>query len=455
MGAFGHGGPPPRRPQAEGPKGSRRFSAPSLKGTFVALEEPLFARYFAGSMAFFFAMQMQMLLRGYLVYDLTGDPLLLGLISLSFALPMVLVSPIGGVIADRVDRRTLIVVSQAIGLVLTTLTTVLILLDVIEFWHLFVISTLAASAMTFNMPARMALVPQLVGQERMMNAIALNSGGMNVSRIAAPALAGLLVAPLGIGGAYVVTLVFNLIAVVLFFNIGSHRAPARMERRSFLAELGEGFRYVGSNQLLLILLAAGLVPMFLAMPHQSLLPVFAEDVWDVGARGLGLLQTMAGVGGLIGAAVAANLSSVRRPAWVMSGAMVMFGVFIALFAVSPAFIPALILVLCGDIFAMVGQTTNNALVQRIIPDEVRGRVMSLMMMSFGLTPLGVLPAGWVAREFGVRSAVAGGGVILVVVSALIYLMSARYRSLDGQAATAEDGDPAERRPLRPRPGGAG
>lgn len=432
--------PPPPSPDSptslvDPPNSTSAYAAPrgvrgALRHTFASLENPAYARYFWGTAAFFFAMQMQMLLRGYLIFDLTGDPFALGLISVTFALPMLVLGPVAGVVADRIDRRTIVVVSQTISLVLTGITTALILTDTIAYWHLLVISLFAASVMTFNMPARQAIVPQLVVPEQLTNAIALNSGLMNASRIVAPALAGLLVAPIGVGGGYIVTMACNVLAVLLFARIDVP-APVRSgPPRSFLGDMADGVRYVRGNRLLLLLLLVGTVPMLLAMPHQNLLPVFTADVWDVGAPGLGLLQAMAGIGGLAGAAVAANLGSVRRQATAMTAGFVLFGVFITLFALSPTFAPALLLVLLGDLCAMIGMTLNNAIVQRTIPDAMRGRVMSLLMMTFGITPLGTLPAGWIARAYGVRVAVALGGLLLIIFSVLIFAISRTYRRLD-------------------------
>ena len=442
--------PSPLRPLPPGPAAASLpwWNPRGWGQTFVALENPAFARYFWGTFAFFFAMQAQMLLRGYLVYDLTGDAFALGLISVTFAAPTLLLAPIAGVVADRVDRRKVIIFSQSVGLALTALTTLLILIDAIAYWQLLLISLFSSSTMVFNMPARQAMVPALVGRERLMNAIALTSGSMNVCRIVAPATGGLLVALIGVGGGYLVTMSFTLLAVLLFIGVPS---PGQAERapRSFFGDMLDGVVYLKENRLLLILLMAGTIPMLLAMPHQNLLPVFAEDVWDVGPVGLGLLQTLAGVGGLAGAAVAANLGGVRRQGRLMTAAMALFGVFIALFALTPSFGPALLLILCADLFAMVGMTMNNTLIQSTIPDQVRGRVMSLMMMTFGITPLGTLPAGWIAREFGVRVAVAGGGLLLVLFSLGLFLLSRTYRRLD-RLDPFGDGTPL--RPMKPAAG---
>jgi MFS family permease len=442
--------PSPLRPMPPGPAAARLpwWNPRAWGQTFAALDNRAYARYFWGTFAFFFAMQMQMLLRGYLIYDLTGDAFALGLISVTFAAPMLVLAPVAGVVADRLDRRTIIVVSQSIGLALTALTTLLILTGTIAFWHLLVISLFSASTMVFNMPARQAMVPALVGPEKLMNAIALTSGSMNVCRIVAPATAGLLVAPIGVGGGYLVTLGFNVLAVLLFLRVPS---PGRAEKRqrSFFGDMWDGVAFMKDNRLVLLLLIVGMVPMLLAMPHQNLLPVFAADVWDVGAVGLGLLQTLAGIGGLAGAAVAANLSGVRRPGRLLMASMVLFGVFIALFALSPTFVPALLIILVAEVFAMVGMTLNNTLIQSIIPDAVRGRVMSLMMMTFGITPLGTLPAGWVAREYGVRVAVAGGGLLLVVFSVAIFMLSRTYRQLDRSPSRDDE---TALRPMKPAAG---
>jgi MFS family permease len=399
-----------------------------LGSTFASLENPVFARYFWGTTAFFFAMNMQMMLRGWLVYDITRDPFALGLVNATFAIPTLLLSPVGGVVADRFDRRAVIVVSQTVQLVLTVITTVLVLAGVIEYWHLLLLSFLAAAAGSFNMPARQAIVPEIVGREGLMNAIALNSGSMNVSRIAAPALAGVLVAPIGVGGGFVVTLVFYALAVVLFAQVRSVRGEAHV-RTGFFKEMVEGVTYLRGAPLLLVLLLVGTMPMMLAMPAQILLPAFA-DVFDVGAFGVGVMQAAAGVGGLAGALIAANMGRPTRPALLMTASLIGFGVFLVCFAASPHLAPALVALAVADVAAMLGMTVNSTVVQEIVPDNVRGRVMALMMMSFGLTPLAVLPASAAARLIGVQATVAAGGIALILFALALHLLNRTYRSLD-------------------------
>jgi MFS family permease len=411
--------------------GSSRRALPlprALGTTFQSLENPAFARYFYGTTAFFFAMNMQILLRSWLVWELTDDPLALGLINAAFAIPTLLLSPVGGVVADRFDRRTVIVVSQTAQLVLTIATTVLVLAGIVTYWELLLLSFLAAAASAFNMPARQAIVPELVGREGLMNAIALSSGSMNVSRIAAPALAGILVAPIGVGGGFVVTLVFYTLAVVLFARVRGGN-ESRPERTGFFREMAEGVSYVRRTRVMLLLLVVGTVPMLLAMPQQILLPAFT-DIFHVGAAGVGVMQAAAGCGGLTGAIIAANIGRPKRPALLMLTCMLGFGGFVIGFALSPHLAPALLALAAGDLAAMLCTTVNNTVVQEIVPDGVRGRVMALMMMSFGLTPLGVLPASAAASAFGVQPTVAAGGLILITFALALYLLSRTFRSLD-------------------------
>ncbi len=414
----------------------RRLPLPrSLGTTFQSLDNPAFARFFLGTSAFFFAMNMQIMLRGWLVYILTKDPFALGVINAAFAIPTLLASPFAGVVADRVDRRKVIVISQAVQLLLAAVTTVLVLTDTITYWHLVTISVLMATSGSFNMPARQAIVPDLVGKDRLMNAIALNSGSMNVSRIAAPALAGLLVAPIGIGGGFVVTVVFYALAVFLFSGVGAGvEESAPRPRTGIFKELAEGVAYLRGARLVLLLLLASMLPMLLAMPAQILLPAFA-DVWHTDAAGIGIIQAAGGIGGLVGAIIAANLNNPRRPALLMTSSLVLFGAFLVAFALSPSLWPALVMIAIADVAAMLGMTINSTAVQQVIPDEVRGRVMALMMTTFGLTPLGVLPASALARLIGVQATVAAGGLLLVAFALAIHLLSTTYRSLDGGKGT--------------------
>lgn len=169
---------------------------PSRWGTtFTSLKEREYAWYFAGNIAFFMGMQMQIILRGYLAYDLTGQAFALALVSAAMAIPMLVVAPFGGVVADRVNKRTLLMITQSVAAIASVVIAIMILAGVIELWHLIAVSLVTGTVFSFNMPARQALVPNLVPQHKLMNAISLQMGGMNLTRIIAPATGGLLIAP--------------------------------------------------------------------------------------------------------------------------------------------------------------------------------------------------------------------------------------------------------------------
>ncbi len=411
--------------------GSERARAGGRRGsgTFAALGERDYSWYFVGNIAFFMGMQMQMLLRGFLAFDLTNAAAALGYMSASIAIPMLLVAPVGGVVADRVNKRTLLIVTQTTAAATALFMAVLILGGWIQFWHLLVMSVVTGVVFSFNMPARQALVPQLVPQHKLMNAISLQMGGMNATRIVAPATAGLLIAPLGVGWVYMLTFSLFVVAVASEFHLPVHGMVSQRKRVSFREDFVEGFRYIRAHRTIALLLLLGLAFPLFGFPVQQMLPVFADNVFNKGAGGLGLLAASTGVGGLIGALVAANLDRYRHKGRLMLlGGLWMGGLFIA-FTQAPSFVPALFFLALGNIGGMIFQTTNNTVIQANLPAEMRGRVMSVMMMSFGLMPLGVLPVSLAADAVGAPTAVAASSTLMIIALLAFFLLSKRVRTL--------------------------
>lgn len=400
------------------------------RATFASLSIPQYSLYFWGMVAFFFGMNMMIILRGYLVYEITDSSSALALIMLSVALPMLVIAPIGGVIADRVDRRSLMIWAQLSVCVLNAINTLLISIGVIEFWHLMVLSTLSGISFSFNMPARQAVVPSLVPRELMMNAMSLGSSAMNATRIVAPALGGLLVPLIGVGGGFAVLTFMYAVSVVMTFGLPKMPPAARAADVTFFSDFKAGFSYIRNNRLVLGLLLIGTVPMIFAMPYQTLLPVFSEDVWDVGAVGFGAMQAMAGIGGLAGGLLVANMDNFPHKGRVMLSAAVVSGIFLVAFALSPIFAVALPMLIVVGLAQMVFMTVNNTVITSVIPDHIRGRVMSVLMMSFGLMPFGAVPAGILADQMGVPIVVAAGGVMLIVTVLAGYALFPQFRTLD-------------------------
>ena len=410
--------------------GARVLHSRGMATTFGSLGEREFAYYFFGNLAFFMAMQMQFVLRGFLAFDLTGKASALGLVSLGAAVPMLIVAPLGGVVADRVNKRTLLIVTQTAAAVVSLVTAILIITDLIAYWHLFVLSFSAGAIFSLNMPARQALVPLLVPQHKLMNAISLQMGGMNFTRIVAPAMAGLLIAPMGLGWVYVLTVVLFTVAVLSEFRLPAHGLDGEGRAERFTEELTAGFRYVAATPIIAMLLVAGMLMPFFAFPVQIMLPVFADDVFGKGGgAGFGLLMAAGGVGGLIGAITAANLD--RRPnkgRIMFVGALIMGG-FLVAFATTRVFALALVFMAAANVGQMLFMSSNNTVIQAVTPSKVRGRVMSLMMMSFGVMPLGVLPITAAADEFGAPAAVFVSSLVLLGIAVVAFLTVPAFRKL--------------------------
>jgi MFS family permease len=415
------------------------------RATFASLSVPEYSLYFWGMVAFFSGMNMMIVLRGFLVYDITGSKIALSMIMLSVALPMLVMAPIGGVISDRVDRRSLMIWAQASVFALNLLNTVLITTGVIEFWHLLILSTLSGIAFSFNMPARQAAIPNLVPRELVMNAMSLSSSAMNATRIVAPAIGGLLIAPIGVGGGFAVLTALYGLAVLVSFGLPKMPAAKRNEDVAFFSDFAEGFRFIRGNKLVLGLLLMSTVPPVFMKPYQTLLPVFARDVWDVGANGLGVLQAMSGAGGLVGGLIVANMDSHPQKGRVMFFSSISTGVFLIAFALSPSFTIALPMLAAGGLASMIFMTVNNAVITSVIPDHVRGRVMSVMMMSFGLMPLGAVPASIAAEYIGTPTVVAIGGGMMMISVVAFYALYPQFRSLDATITEERAGRDAEHR----------
>lgn len=397
--------------------------------TFTSLGEREYAWFFAGNLAFFMGMQMQMILRGYLAFDITGNATSLGWIAASVAIPMLLVAPFGGVTADRMNKRTLLIVTQSLAALASFVIAFLIIVELIEFWHLVSISFGTGLLFSFNMPARQSLVPALVPQHKLMNAISLQMGGMNVTRIFAPAVGGLLIAPMGVGWVYALTTVLFVIAVASEFHLPKAGMVSQEARKAFFVDLGDGFRYIAREPTIRLLMTAALVMPLFGFPVQQMLPVFAEDVFHKGGVGLGLLAAATGVGGLAGAMIAANLESQPYKGRLMFIGGLLMGTFTLAFAASSMFLLALVFLASMGVGQMLFQATNNTVIQAMAPAEVRGRVMSVMMMSFGLMPLGVVPVTIAADRIGAPTSLAISACFLLGSLVLLWGLSPRLRQL--------------------------
>jgi len=417
---------------------------PELEGTTQSgwraatrsLDHPQFRWLMGSNMAFFFAMNGQFVVRSIIAFQLTDSALALGLVNLVVAVPLLLISPFGGVIADRFERRRLIISGQAILVLSEATVFALLVTNQLAFWHLLVAVFVMGCVFPLMMPARQAIVANIVGRQGLANAMILQLGGMNATRVVAPVAAGFIVAVLGAKLMYGISVTMYAMALLAMTRIDRSPPVERTDNPSVIGDLLEGFRYVTHDREVRILLSLSLVPIMLAMPFQALLVVFADDVWGVGNAGLGILQATAGIGGICGSVIVAMRGDSTHRLRFMMASLLGFGGTLFLFALSPWFLLALPLVLLSDVFASIFNTMNSTVIQILIPDAVRGRVMSLMMMTFGLTPLGTLPVSAVAQEWGAPVAVAGASLVTIASGLLFYVCSGALRNIDTASRAA-------------------
>ncbi|HIF93187.1 MAG TPA: MFS transporter [Myxococcales bacterium] len=427
---------PPPDPSPQGGQGNRR----GWRRATESLAMPEFRRVFTSNILFFMAMSGQSLVRPWLAFELTQSPLALGVVSAAVAVPMLLLAPFGGVLADRMERRNLIVWAQALAIFSELIILSLLLSGQLQFWHLVMSAGMMGCAFPLIMPARQAIVVTLVGRHGLASAVALNMSGVNMTRVLGPAIAGFMIPLVAIEGVYTMNLSLYVLALLVMTRVQRVPPPLEAKAASISENLVEGFRYVWSNRLVLILLVYGLVPLFLAMPFQALLVVFAKDVWHVGSVGLGILNAVAGIGAVAGSAYIAGRDGNSGRLRLMVLSAIVFGALLAGFSVSPWFWPAVGLVFIANIFGSIFSTLNNTAIQLLIPDGVRGRISSFLMMSFSLPLLGTLPVAALAERLGAPMAVGISSLLAVIAAILFYLLSRDLRNLDERVrhAMAQD-----------------
>lgn len=390
---------------------------------------------------------MQVVAQSWLVYRLTGSAVLLGLVGFSGQVPVFLLAPLGGAVADRHARRGILVATQATAMVLALVLATLTLTGRVQVWHLFALAALLGFANAFDMPARQAFVVDMVGKDDLINAIALNSSTFNSARIIGPAVAGVLVAAIGEGWCFFANGV-SYIAVIVGLLLMKVRPQERVaSSRSVLGSITEGFRYVRRTApVRALLLLLGVISLT-GMPYAVLMPIFADRILHGGARGLGLLMGASGVGALVGALLLATRKGVRGLRGWVALAAAGFGVSLICFAWSRSFWLSAALLLPVGFCMMVQMASSNTLIQAMVPDNLRGRVMAVHAMVFmGLGPFGALLAGVLTQRLGAPTTVTIGGALSFMGAVLFALRSPAVRIKARRVIVAlqmAGGDPAE------------
>jgi MFS family permease len=372
--------------------------------------------FFAGQFISLVGTWMQQTAQSWLVYRLTGSSLSLGLVSFAGQFPVFLFAIFGGVMADRLNRRTVLVGAQWVALVQAVLMAWLTLAGNIQVWQIMALAAFLGVVNAVEIPTRQSFIVDLVGKEDLHNAIALNSSMFNFARILGPSLAGLLLAAVGEGWCFSLNALSFLAVILCLVRMSVPKRPAQKERVSLLEHLREGFGYAWRTPEVRTILVLLGVSSLIGMTYIVLMPIFAEDILHSGPSGLGLLMAATGCGSLVGALMLATRQKSRGIGRFAYYGMLAFGLSLILFAQSSHFWLSCLLLLPVGFCMIVSMASANTMLQTLCPDALRGRVMALYTMVFmGMAPFGALLSGSLAHVLGAPATVMIGGASCVLV----------------------------------------
>ncbi|UCG30976.1 MAG: MFS transporter [candidate division WOR-3 bacterium] len=398
----------------------------------AALHHRNFRLFWFGQMISLVGTWMQNVARGWLVLQMTNSPFLLGLVSMLGMLPILFVAPFGGALADNLNKRTVIITTQITAMTLALVLATLVFTKQVQYWHIVVLASILGITMAIDAPTRQSFIVEMVGKKDLLNAIALNSSIFNLARILGPAFAGLIISAIGIVLCFYVNGISYIAVIAGLLMMRGNFSPAKKKRTHVLKDIKDGFGYARQNRNIMSLITLVALSSIFIMPYAMLMPVFARDVLQVGARGLGILLASAGVGALIGALSLALFSDYRKKGrFVMAGTST-FVIAALMFSFSNSYqISILLLLFIG--WGMVMQNASiNSLLQTITPDHLRGRIMSLYVLFFaGMMPFGSLQAGFIADRFGAQLALRIGGIIVACVTVFLFSSNKGLFNLEG------------------------
>ena len=416
-----------------------------LGRTFSSLHNRDFRLLWMSMVASFTGNQMHQVTRGFLALQITGQASSIGWVMASWGVPMLFFSLIGGVVADRFERKRVLMLAQAGQGLMGLGIALLLFFEALEMWHLIAAGVWQGTMFSFNGPARQALIPELVGEEGLANAIALNTAAMNLTRVLGPALAGVMLAVSGPTVVYFFMASSYVLVLVLLSGLprsGRERLPAD-EREPIWEEMKGGVRYVlVENRIIAGLILISLVPVIIGFPYQMMLPVFQKVVFEVDEKGLGFMFTAGGVGALIGSLAVATFADHPRASQFQLVIGVAFGVTLAAFAWSPNYWVAISILPLVGASSMAFFALNNTKVMIETDPNYHGRVMSLYMLTWAFMPLGGIPIGFLTDAFGAPATIGVSGIVLalfMLAASFVFLNALRPRPRAPLAASAGDG----------------
>lgn len=402
--------------------------------TFDSLRTPAYRVYYASMAGHWAVASMQMMVRSLLVYRITDSAAAIGAIALAQSMPSLLVSFFGGTYADRIQKKYLLIYGR-VGITLSTLgvafalSTGYLSQEHPEAWWILIACAIAQGIATgFTQPALMAIIPEIVGKDRVMNAISLSTTGQYVFRLVGPAVAGFLIDGYGFGTVY-----YLMAALYGLATLGSIFLPRSGEikrsTRSALGDTMQGMQYLKRETVILLIVIFSLLHVICGQPYIQLMPVFTDSILKVGASGLGILTTVSAAGAVAGSLVLSSLPNKKRGLLLLLSGVFM-GVGVGIFAHSQWWVLSLAMMPIIGLGPSMHTTMTATLVQSYVEPNYRGRMQSFVSMSSGVASLGTFFAGITADKIGVQWAVGGMGILLALISILFIAFAAKLRKMD-------------------------
>ena len=406
---------------------------------FASLKNRDYLLLWTGQAGSAFAMNMQLVAQGWLVYEMTVSTMNLALVTFAFTAPQIFFALIGGVLADRVRKKPLLLWSQALNGAATLVMAVIIITGKVTFFDFIWVGFLNGTVLALSMPARTAFIPEIVGEGLMFNAMAFNMASWNIARILGPALAGVMIAvfaggdktsAFGVGLVYLVLSALYLVSsvTVLFIHHPGH--PLGTGQASPLRDVWEGLTYAAHSPVVGGLILLSILPFLFGMSVNTFLPAFNTDVLAGGADDLGILMAAMGAGAILGSLALAKMREFRHKGVWLFASTLLWGGLVAGFGATATMLAALVLVGLVGFISAFNMSMNRSIVQLQVTREMRGRVMSIDMMSHGLMPLGILPIGWVAEHWGVAGGIGLSGALLMAGTLALWFVLVGVRRID-------------------------
>lgn len=399
-------------------------------GTFSAFRHRNYTLFWIGNLISNSGDWLDQVALNWLVISTTNSAIYLGLVNMARGLPMVFFSLMGGVVADRMDRRKMLFITQSFAMLFAVALAVLVYMGDAPIWAILLLATGRGIVIAFNQPARHSLISELVPRHDLASGIALNSVMFNSSKVIGPLLSALIISAFGIAACFLANALSYTVVLLMLLMIQLPPKPVREARReSFVQSMRQGLQYVHNDTILLLLLLVALVPTFFAQPYLQLLALFAHDVFHVGSGGLGLMTAVAAAGSVCGGLFAAWVQRKERTGAAMLLFMAGFGLSLMMFALTPYFALAVPLLFMTGAMHLACNSSNNTMLQLMSDPAYRGRVLSMLLTARGLVSLGTAAIATLAAFAGTQLAVASMAGVVVLFAAALWIWAPRLRNL--------------------------